>query len=1743
MADDDADTVFHDDSELKSELDASPASSSASRQQTQTAAAALQLSRLPAPARTTEHPLAPGEPESVSADFVDAGDANQSRQAEVAAIPTGPASLIQTAIGAASSSQYDLHHLRGDRHHDDDLQDGEVDSRKDHSARTAVLKALVTDANVQKTAKDGDDVSVSALKGDRGAAAASQYALDKIPSLDDYIAYLRELQRCWPDAPKLDICFQHLNYEVKVPADEVRVPSISKSFLDFFRWISFQQQKPVPLQVFQDCTGLIPHGRMTLVLAPPGAGKSQLLKTLAGRMRSEKRVTGDLWYNGLSADEQLQVGQYVEKLCALVAQGDVHMANLTVRETLKFSLDSCVADPSLLGDAASERLLAWHARKVDLLLSVLGMHECADTIAGNAVIRGISGGQKKRLTIGEFMVTNARVLLLDEPTTGLDAAVARDIMLVLRQWCVISGSTVIAALLQPTPECYALYDEVVLMREGHIIYHGPRTDIPHFLWHFHGLQVDPEQDIADFLVDWMTDPRLVYSRQRKRWSRKGGPTTAPQRLTREEDEAETRRLSKQQRDSEIADDRKEFADTDRPQKRSALILAPAEEEKENADDEQQLQRQEAAAADQPRIALALPSTAAVRLTNEELVAAYHASPYYAEQLLAVAQVQKQRGSGHVEQLKAATSSLSPYTREQYGRLYARSFVDHTKASLSRQFTLISRDKQTIPPRLFSSVLIAVILGTLFFRLGIDDFYGKFGMLLFALLNSAMGNFTELPAAFEGRNAVYKHLDAGMYPPLSYLVSVVMGFFPIMILETIFFSIPLYFLVGLADEAGRFFFFFLVLLITDLMLAGLYRGVCYTVATIDQGQQVLSPIFNMMIVFGGFLITRDKIPDFLIEFYWLTPISWAMRSLVQNEFQASEYSGQTSYNGGNVTLGDSYLLAFEVQTDPAYKWAGIGYEIGFAFFSIMAASYLLVHVRFDLLQGTKRKKEDLNFAGNTPPPSSPAAGGALASPASPSVVKTASLQTIDIPPPGLSRGTSGGQHSSRVINATFSIPFQPMSLVFKDLHYTVKVKNSEGKTVDRQLLNGISGYVKPGQLTALMGASGAGKTTLMDVIAGRKTAGKIEGSIIVNGQPQDPAVYRRISAYVEQADAHMPLSTVRESMLFSAQLRLPNTVPVETRERFVDELIELLELTAVKDRIVGNENYVGLSPGQLKLLTIGVELVSNPSVLFLDEPTSGLDSRAALVVMRVVKNIAATGRTVLCTIHQPSAEVFYLFDYLLLLKSGGETVYFGPVGDDGEAIVEYFEYDGKTGDETRGLRKRVGGPRRPAGMNPASWMLDVIGAGVAGALSRAVEKEAVRQQQNDAPAPESLKSLVTDSGAVLVQVGSVDYAALYMRTQLWQREQATSEALSQGDADNRVEVDLSLYHIAWYRLLWIVLRRGFVSSWRDSKTNYGRIMTLIFLGIMFGLIYLQIEDHDYAGVNSKLAAIFSVIGFGGMLQNQLALPNVIAERAVFYRERASDSYSSWMYSLTLGVVEVPYIAFSILLFILPYYFMVGFNNDAADFFKFYLSVFMLSLVLSSLGQWAGATFPSFVAAIQMSGMLVTFWFLFGGVFIHPVGIPSGWYWSVLLSQVLRLRCCCLCSSVSLCCVCQVLRAEPDPQGSDRVRSASVRVPSARPLQPGQRLPDDPDPAGRRHLADHDDARLHAAAARCRLRLLRLPDWLPRRLLRLLPNPVRGLAQVDLTPQAMSRDGKERERESGMSRLLFMQSVMEISCTAI
>ena len=243
---------------------------------------------------------------------------------------------------------------------------------------------------------------------------------------------------------------------------------------------------------------------------------------------------------------------------------------------------------------------------------------------------------------------------------------------------------------------------------------------------------------------------------------------------------------------------------------------------------------------------------------------------------------------------------------------------------------------------------------------------------------------------------------------------------------------------------------------------------------------------------------------------------------------------------------------------------------------------------------------------------------------------------------------------------------------------------------RQLLSDVYGYVKPGTLTALMGASGAGKTTCLDVLAKKKNIGIVRGDILIDGHPTEPD-FARSTAYAEQMYVHEGTATVREAMRFSAYLRQPFYVPREEKDAYVEEMIELLELHEFADAIVQN---LDIEAG--KRLTIGVELASKPGLLlFVDEPTSGLDAQSARDLIRVLRRLADQGQAILCTIHQPSSLLFESFDRLLLLENGGHTVYFGDIGPDSCVVREYFARHGAV---------------CPQEANPAECMLDAIGAG-------------------------------------------------------------------------------------------------------------------------------------------------------------------------------------------------------------------------------------------------------------------------------------------------------------------------------------------------------------------------------------------------------------------------------------------------
>ncbi|GLC74614.1 hypothetical protein PLESTF_001535200 [Pleodorina starrii] len=282
----------------------------------------------------------------------------------------------------------------------------------------------------------------------------------------------------------------------------------------------------------------------------------------------------------------------------------------------------------------------------------------------------------------------------------------------------------------------------------------------------------------------------------------------------------------------------------------------------------------------------------------------------------------------------------------------------------------------------------------------------------------------------------------------------------------------------------------------------------------------------------------------------------------------------------------------------------------------------------------------------------------------------------------------------------------VTVTFQNLSFFVK---SSGKDPDDRirkwrerevaLLQGVSGWFEPGNMSALMGPSGSGKTTLLDLLAERKTSGRSEGELRYSGIRPSREYLRRYCGYVEQFDTLLPILTVREMLLYTAELKRPVSEPLVAKTRAVDSLLGRLALSRCGGVRIGGPAARGISGGEAKRTNIAIALITHPRVLFLDEPTTGLDSYTAHEVMLTVQAVARGGITVVATLHSPTAFCFSLFDRLMMLV-GGRTVYFGPQD---RRAVEYFQ---SCRPFLESDPERLGGP----GPNSAEFLVDIITEG-------------------------------------------------------------------------------------------------------------------------------------------------------------------------------------------------------------------------------------------------------------------------------------------------------------------------------------------------------------------------------------------------------------------------------------------------
>jgi ABC-type multidrug transport system ATPase subunit len=492
------------------------------------------------------------------------------------------------------------------------------------------------------------------------------------------------------------------------------------------------------------------------------------------------------------------------------------------------------------------------------------------------------------------------------------------------------------------------------------------------------------------------------------------------------------------------------------------------------------------------------------------------------------------------------------------------------------------------------------------------------------------------------------------------------------------------------------------------------------------------------------------------------------------------------------------------------------------------------------------------------------------------------------------------------------------------------KQKEFKTI----LNGVSATMPSGSLTAILGSSGSGKTTLLNTLAYRMGGGrlKITGDILYNGNPKITSIR---SAYVMQQDVLLPTLTVRETLFYAAELRLPSSTSTEERYRVVEEVILELGLKECANTRIGNNVHKGCSGGEKRRTSLGVQMLANPSVLFLDEVTTGLDATSAFQLIRTLKTLAAKGRTIVVTIHQPRSEIWGLFDHLILL-SEGSPVYSGPLSE----CLPYFE------DLGHGL---------PAFVNPAEHLVDLV----------AVDSRSTVLEATSSTRVESMKQAWRDSECrILHDVNEKDRSLV----------------------DDLANVKSKSQKSSLMRQVKVLTGRTVKVTYRDPMGMAGSLLEATSMAIITGWIFLHL-DGSLQGIRSKEGALYTAASFQGYLILLFETYRLTIDIQLFDREYGEGvvDVPAFLISRRLARVLIEDIPVP-LIFSVVYYFMAGFRPLASQFFTFFAVTLLSQYIAVTLATLCVAFSRNFAGASLIANMAYTIQSLACGYFVQSNQIP-------------------------------------------------------------------------------------------------------------------------------------------------------------
>lgn len=1126
----------------------------------------------------------------------------------------------------------------------------------------------------------------------------------------------------------------------------------------------------------------IPESSLTCIIGGSGSGKTTLLNCLANRKFNSGTMfkEGDVRYNSSSTLESYRH--------AYVTQQDILIPTLTCYETLMYAAELKL--PKL--SSHSER-----SKLVEEIILTLGLKECKQTLVGNQENKGLSGGERRRLSVGLQMVSNPSVLFLDEPTTGLDNYNAYLLCKSFQYLANKLGKTIIMSIHQPREDIFKLFDTVLILSKGNLCYGSSHADLfNHFNFLGYGIpqtKVNP----GDFFIDITT------------------------------------------------------VDTRTPKNE-------------------------------------IESTNRVDMIIEN----WKINMSYLE---------------NIENLDL--ESLNSYSGcSIFQEVGKAPFFRELKILIKRNLKLQYRDPIGWASVLFEALILGLGSGWLFYNPGTSPAGIRSiesSLYTSCSLSSYLFLLYETYRLCTNDLRIFdrERMDKSISIPGFLLARRITKFFTEDLWISVLYSVTTYYMYGLRTDSAKYFFKYfaccLISTVNTMTFATFAASISRNVSTTSLINNIN---FTLQSMTNGLFANARQLPVYVRWFKYVAYLWYSYGFLVSNQF--------TDFNGEcyiiNANDPDVNNICFQSSGDYIIKDLGfwknwnvlpICVLLAFTIGNYVAAGVILYLFPQDMSMGKETKLND------------------------------STDDSIDyeqpIQAPNINDNPFLTEQEKMENNNFISVTVNNINL---------KVENRLDKS-SKDILKNVSGTFAAGKLNVIMGPSGSGKTSLLNLMSGRLGSNSLtkyscSGEIYLNQYHiEDYQMMRPICSYVIQEDDHLVSSiTVRETLMFAAKLRLSKSKLSEDEKKcIVEDIILKMGLKNCANTMVGGVLIKGISGGEKRRVSIAIQLISSPKILFLDEPTSGLDSFTAASIIECLHNLTIQGTTIIMTIHQPRS--LDSFGSILLLSKGGKVAFNGTQDD----LISHFAY--------------LGFPV-PELTNVADYVIDLISYNTSNHFLEYNTK-----------------------------------ARVEFLSESWKCIDETSIPQNSVILNNRKDVQKIFHAVikepAGFLTGFVVLvKRQWIGLIRNKDILFGRISLVVGLAIILSLFFARLKDNT-TSVQDRLGLIqqFTALYFTGVLNNVASYPQ---QRDYFYAEYNDDVVGLNSFFFSYLALEIPFEIISSLIFAIMVVFVIGLQSSASLFF----TAFYCTILVVNAGESLGISFNT---AFNHAGFALNIILIFCSIGVAMAGL--------------------------------------------------------------------------------------------------------------------------------------------------------------